>query len=169
MSLKEYLEPWQSPSSAYRSAPFWSWNTKLDPERLCRAIESMHAAGMGGFFMHSRYGLKTAYLSDEWFRCISACVEKARELGMKAYLYDEDRWPSGAAGGLVTRPHPEFRLRILTVTEDSAPASEGDPLGRFEVTLDDAGRMTDYRPAGSGAPRAGTKVLRFSSATPWAP
>ncbi|HAU37358.1 MAG TPA: hypothetical protein DCX07_06525 [Phycisphaerales bacterium] len=163
MSLKEYLESWQSPSSAYRSAPFWSWNSKLDPERLCRAIESMHAAGMGGFFMHSRYGLKTAYLSDEWFRCISACVEKARELGMKAYLYDEDRWPSGAAGGLVTRPHPEFRLRILTVTEDSAPAGEGDPLGRFEVTLDDAGRMTDYRPAGSGTPRAGAKLLRFAS------
>lgn len=67
-----------------------------------RAIESMHAAGMGGGFMHSRNGLKTAYLSDEWFQCVSACIENARELGMKAYLYDEDRWPSGTVGGVGT-------------------------------------------------------------------
>ena len=62
----------------------------------------MHAAGMGGGFMHSRNGLKTAYLSDEWFQCVSACIENARELGMKAYLYDEDRWPSGTVGGVGT-------------------------------------------------------------------
>ena len=77
-NLDDLLATWADPPAEYRSAPFWSWNSRLDPDRLCRAIESMHAAGMGGFFMHSRYGLKTPYLSDEWFECVSACVEKAR-------------------------------------------------------------------------------------------
>ena len=31
---------------------------------------------------------------------------------MLAYLYDEDRWPSGSAGGLVTRNH-KYRIRFL--------------------------------------------------------
>ncbi|HUU60118.1 MAG TPA: hypothetical protein VMZ50_11285, partial [Phycisphaerae bacterium] len=109
----EIREAWVNPPAIYRSAPFWSWNSALDGDRLCRAVESMHQAGMGGFFMHSRYGLKTPYLSREWFHCVAACVEKARELGMKAYLYDEDRWPSGTAGGLVTRENEDYRLQSL--------------------------------------------------------
>ena len=43
-------QAWRDPPSIYRSAPFWSWNDRLVPERLCRQIQAMHAAGMGGFF-----------------------------------------------------------------------------------------------------------------------
>ena len=31
------------------------------------------------------------------------CIE-AKELGMYAWLYDEDRWPSGSCGGAVSLP-----------------------------------------------------------------
>ncbi len=58
---------------------------------------------MGGFFMHSRVGLQTEYLGDKWFDLINACADTAEKLGMEAWLYDEDRWPSGIAGGLVTK------------------------------------------------------------------
>ncbi len=139
-------EEWLDPPSIFRGAPFWSWNSRLDPQRLCRQIEHMHAAGMGGFFMHSRYGLKTPYLSEEWFACVSACIEKARALGMKAYLYDEDRWPSGAAGGLVTRDHPEFAAQLLAVLHAGPPPTGLERLGSFAVRLDEAGRLTQYRP-----------------------
>ena len=156
---------WPKPGSPYRSAPFWSWNAKLDPERLCRAIDSMHAAGMGGFFMHSRYGLKTPYLSDEWFECVSACVERARELDMKAYLYDEDRWPSGAAGGFVTRKHPEFGMVYLLAGPSLAPAEDAERLATFDIVLDADGRMCSYEevedPAQAPEPPAGAVRLGF--------
>ncbi|MFA6133011.1 MAG: glycosyl hydrolase [Phycisphaerae bacterium] len=148
----DLLSAWQNPPSIYRSAPFWSWNDKLVPDRLCRQIQSMHDAGMGGFFMHSRYGLKNEYLSEEWFRCVSACVEKARELGMKAYLYDEDRWPSGAAGGLVTRPHPEFRSAYVTLSAEPAPAEGAQRLASFEIQTASDGKVLAYAPAAEGAP-----------------
>ena len=99
-------------SSKYRAEPFWAWNGKLDPDELRRQIRIMKRMGFGGFFMHSRVGLATPYLSDEWFECIGACVDEAKKLGMEAWLYDEDRWPSGAAGGLVTC-NPEFRMRAV--------------------------------------------------------
>ncbi|MHC4639126.1 MAG: glycosyl hydrolase, partial [Planctomycetota bacterium] len=139
---------WLDPPAIYRPAPFWSWNAKLDPERLCRQIESMDAGGMGGFFMHSRYGLKTEYLGDEWFECISACIEKARQIGMKAYLYDEDRWPSGMAGGDLTRKDKQYRMRYLVAGDPeelkSRLDSPRDRLGLFAVELDKDGLLKSY-------------------------
>ena len=83
----------------YQCIPFWSWNDELDEEGLCKQIEWMNENGVGGFFMHARGGLKTEYLGEKWFDCIKACSEKAEELGMEAYAYDENGWPSGFVGG----------------------------------------------------------------------
>lgn len=102
------------PGSAYRGKPFWAWNGRLEPEELRRQIRLMHRMGLGGFFMHSRVGLATKYLSKEWFDCVRACVDEAKKLGMEAWLYDEDRWPSGAAGGLVTQ-NPKYRAKSLVL------------------------------------------------------
>ena len=83
----------------YKCVPFWSWNDKLNADELVGQVEWMHKNGVGGFFMHARGGLKTEYLGKEWFDCIKACSEKAKELGMEAYAYDENGWPSGFVGG----------------------------------------------------------------------
>ncbi|MCQ2742087.1 MAG: hypothetical protein MJ239_02150 [Bacilli bacterium] len=83
----------------YRPIPFWSWNDELDEKKLTEQIEWMHFSGIGGFFMHARGGLTTPYLGEKWFSCVDACLKKAEELGMEAYAYDENGWPSGFAGG----------------------------------------------------------------------
>jgi hypothetical protein len=106
----------ENPGREFRGAPFWAWNGKLEPEELKRQIRVMKKMGLGGFFMHSRVGLDTPYLSDEWFECVNACIDEAEKLDMNAWLYDEDRWPSGAAGGLVTK-NQEFRARKLVMSE----------------------------------------------------
>ena len=92
-----------NPPAEYRSAPFWSWNDKLDPKEIAWQVRQMKEQGMGGFFMHSREGLETEYLGSEWMECIRAAVEAAQKEGIAAWLYDEDRRPSGAAGGLVSK------------------------------------------------------------------
>lgn len=107
----------ECPTSEYRGAPFWAWNDKLDKNDLLWQIEQFGKMGLGGFHMHVRSGLETPYLSDEFMELIRACVDKAEQKGMKAYLYDEDRWPSGAAGGIVTKNH-EFRQRLVIFTQD---------------------------------------------------
>lgn len=97
----------------YRSAPFWSWNDELDKEELIHQIHEMHKQGMGGFFMHPRGGLVDKYLGDSFMEAVKACVEEAEKLGMKAWLYDEDRFPSGVAGGLVLKDNPEYAARVV--------------------------------------------------------
>jgi len=160
------MNTFKRPGSEFRGAPFWAWNGKLEPDELRRQVRVMHRMGLGGFFMHSRVGLDTPYLSREWFECVEACVDEARKLKMHAWLYDEDRWPSGAAGGLVTKD-PRHRMRSLMVRcfERSAEfAWTRDTLGaavaRLEGTV-----ARDVRPVPRGrrppALAAGETLVAF--------
>ncbi len=150
-----------SPGALYRDTPFWAWNCKLEPEELKRQIRIFKQMGMGGFHMHARTGLDTPYLSPEFMNCVKECVRTAKDLDMLAWLYDEDRWPSGAAGGFVTR-NPEFRARHLLFTPNrrtEAPNPENDNSGRFlaawSVRLDDSGALADYHRIGEDENPAG--------------
>jgi len=99
MDLKSIKARFNDNLVKWKPIPFWSWNDKLDPHELCRQIDWMHKNEIGGFFMHARGGLKTEYLSDEWMQCISKCADYAEKLGMDAWIYDENGWPSGFVGG----------------------------------------------------------------------
>ena len=101
----------------YRTIPFWSWNDKLEPQVLREQIRQMYAAGIGGFFMHARGGLQTEYLSEEWIGCVKACLDEARLLGMEAWLYDENGWPSGFGGGAVNGKGTAYQQKYLRMEE----------------------------------------------------
>ena len=107
------LKKFKNADSEYAQVPFWSWNDKLDKDELKRQIKEMADKGWGGYFIHSRVGLVTGYLSDEWMDCIEECVKEAEKTGTKAWLYDEDKWPSGFAGGAIPRISEEYRDRAL--------------------------------------------------------
>ena len=108
-------ELFKSPTSEYRGTPFWAWNCKLEEEELVRQIDVLKQMGFGGFHMHVRSGMATPYLSDEFMDLVGACVDKAKKEEMLAWLYDEDRWPSGFAGGFVTKD-PQYRIKYLLFT-----------------------------------------------------
>jgi len=151
----------KTPTSEYRGTPFWAWNCNLDREELLWQIEMFKKMGLGGFHMHVRSGLVTPYLSDEFMDLIRACVDKAKDEDMLAWLYDEDRWPSGCAGGIVTR-EKQHRIKYLLFTsksyeEESGKVRDGNEvatavrsgrgnlLGKFDVVLDDNGCLESYR------------------------
>lgn len=147
----------KEPTSEYRGAPFWSWNCELDRDELLRQIDCLNQMGFGGFHMHSRTGMATPYLSDEFLDLVESCVEHARSLGMKAWLYDEDRWPSGSCGGKVTREHPELRQRTLTAElhapEGALGCNEAVRIGApytvavFDVWQNERGEIIRYSTA----------------------
>ena len=142
----------KNPTSEFRGAPFWAWNCALDKAELLWQIEELKKMGYGGFHMHVRQGMATEYLSDEFMDLISSCVDKAKTEKMKAYLYDEDMWPSGFAGGLVTK-NKKFRQRYLlfintpfdSVSYDEAFTS-GEPtlLAVYDISLTKEGNLKSY-------------------------
>ena len=76
----------KNPTSEYRGAPFWAWNSELDEAELLRQIDIFKEMGIGGFHMHVRSGLATKYLSDEYMSLIKSCTEKAKKEDMLAWL-----------------------------------------------------------------------------------
>lgn len=111
--MKDLLQLLRSPETdKYRSIPFWSWNNLLDKEELVRQLEEMKAAGIGGAVLHARLGLRTEYLSEDWFACMAACLEAAGRLDMELWIYDENGWPSGFVGGKLLE-NPDFRAQFL--------------------------------------------------------
>ena len=96
----------------YQNIPFWSWNSKIEEEELVKQIVDMKSVGIGGFIMHARAGLSIEYLGEKWFSCIDACLKKAKELNMEAWIYDENGWPSGFAGGKLLE-NIDFRAQFL--------------------------------------------------------
>lgn len=96
--------------------PFWSWNDKLEKTKLLKQIRDMRDQGYGGFFMHARAGLETEYLSEEWLDCVAACSAEAKKYGMSPWVYDENGWPSGFAGGKLLQ-NKKFREHYLTAKQ----------------------------------------------------
>ena len=134
MNNENRYENFKKPSNIYRGKPFWAWNGDLKEEELKRQIDVMKEMGFGGYFMHSRVGLVTEYLGEEWFRLINACTDYGTEQGMENWIYDEDRWPSGAAGGIATK---EMSNRMKYIRMHVGAVSEGaDVVGIFSCRLD---------------------------------
>ena len=96
-----------NPPAEYRSMPLFVWNGDVNEADLDKHMAEFKAQGIGGVFVHPRPGLITTYLSDRWFAMFRYTVEKAKQLGMQVWIYDEDSYPSGMAGGLVVTEMPE--------------------------------------------------------------
>lgn len=164
----------KNPSNEYRGTPFWSWNGLLQNDRLKKQINCFEEMGFGGFFMHSRRGLETEYLSDEYFKSIKTCIDSAKEKQMNACLYDEDRWPSGFAGGLVTKT-PKYRQRVMCITanENDLPCfefdktkaiEEGKPylIACFDVEFDNDGYLKSYTTISPNSTAKHNKYFAYS-------
>lgn len=164
-------ELFQNPTCEYRGTPFWAWNNKLNMDQLSRQIECLKEMGMGGFHMHSRVGMDVPYLSDDFMALVKGCVEKAESLQMLAWLYDEDRWPSGAAGGLLTK-EKKYRNKNLIVTikdrTDDKPQEEAYETGAnyflaaYDVQINEDGYLGSYRRIGRNEAAVGRKWYAFS-------
>ena len=137
MSLFDMHE-FTSPGRVWRPAVFWAWNGDLSAEELDAQIEYMRDQGLGGFFMHSRSGLETEYMSEAWMDAIRHCQEAARKADMNSWLYDEDRWPSGFAGGVVPAGGDQYRMKCLEAlaidpSEVAGQLAQERTLAVFEV------------------------------------
>lgn len=122
----------ENPTSEYRGAPFWAWNCKLEKETLKKQIGYFKEMGFGGFHMHSRTGMATPYLGEEYMDMVRFCVEEAKAQDMMAWGYDEDRWPSGFGGGFVTKDKRNRSRELLWTKEKREGFLPGRPNGRAE-------------------------------------
>lgn len=118
-----WRQEFENPGVEYRGMPFWAWNCKVSREDIDYILPKMKEMGMGGAYLHCRTGMDLPYLGAEFMEVIRYAHEKATALGLRTGLYDEDRWPSGFAGGLITKEEKN-RARFLVFSPEPLPEQE---------------------------------------------
>ncbi len=133
--------------------PFWFWNGAQEENHITEQLEAMKAGGCRGVVLHSRTGNKTPYLSARWFELFAHACECAKRLGLTVWLYDEDGYPSGNAGGRVQKERPDLRQKNLTFAYE--PTNPDAPcFAAFDATT--------YNQIDEKAVPRGTPALRFT-------
>lgn len=169
--LREEL--FKNPTCEYRGTPFWSWNCKLEENVLRRQIGYLKEMGFGGFHMHSRVGMASTYLGEEFMNNVKACVDEAEKQDMLAWLYDEDKWPSGYAGGFVTK-NPAYRSRYITLTSPDdenlpqfLPKEQAIEEGKayyicsYDIVLNPDGTLGEYKVIDINEKEQGIKKILY--------
>ena len=116
---------------------------------------------MGGFFFHAREGLVTSFLGEEWMKAFEASVDEAEKFGMKAWIYDELRWPSGFAGGIVPALSKKYRAKALVMVVEGRAFEGEDLITAFRCKLDEKGMPTLVEKAEPGEVVNGYLYLNF--------
>ncbi len=123
------------PPREYSSAPLWVWNDMLTEEQIAETMADLAGQKVRQVFVHPRPGLMTPYLSDDWFRLWRVALREAEKLDMNVWIYDENSYPSGFAGGLVPEAMPESRGKGLALQEVRTPAGVDDSaIAVFRLT-----------------------------------
>ncbi len=115
--MNPFLNVFENPQAEHTACPFWFWNGEMLPEEIIRQIGLMFDKGIQSFVIHARVGITIAYLSETWFERCEIAIQEAARLGMKVWLYDEDNWPSGYAGGRVLAQNPDFVAQNLALEQ----------------------------------------------------
>jgi len=125
------------PTAEYSSAPFWVWNDMMTDEIVISTLNDLASQGIRQVFIHPRPGLMTPYLSDEWFRLYKLALDEAKRLGIIVWIYDENSYPSGFAGGYVPELMPESRGMGLTIQREKlSPKWSADIIGIWQPAAD---------------------------------
>lgn len=113
----------ERPSVRYAPMYMWRWNGKMNREETDRQLEEMKRLGIKAFYIlpePKNFRPKTMptlmepeYLTKAYFEEYLYVTQKASEMGMTIWLYDEGGWPSGGACGRVLLEYPEYAKQIL--------------------------------------------------------
>lgn len=156
-----------SPSVDYSTGPLWVWNDMMSEEQVRQTLRDLASQQVMQAFVHPRPGLMTPYLSDEWFAMWKASLDEAKKLGMKIWIYDENSYPSGFAGGYLGEVMPEARgrgLKFEEIEEIALPLGD-DVLGVYRVEGDTVKNVTGE----AAFPKARYVVVTqvYAQPSPW--
>jgi hypothetical protein len=158
------------PPREYSTAPLWVWNDMLTEDQVRLTMRDLAAQHVKQAFIHPRPGLMTPYLSDDWFRLWQVALDEAERLDMNLWIYDENSYPSGFAGGWVPRLMPESRGRGLKFESVKQPANLGDDvLGVYAIAGETSTNVTSLAREGKLPAADRYLIVRLARApdSPW--
>jgi hypothetical protein len=154
MDIASLFEKFSAPPQSYRAIPLLRINDAVDPAQLRWQLESLKTNGFGGIFLlceHMGESGPDRFLSPWWWSVVDQAARMCAEIGLEFWVYDEEDWPSGSAGGQLTEAHPEFRWKYLhaaeTLHQNAGPVrvsiGEGELVAAVAFRMDRAAIVED--------------------------
>ncbi len=166
----EVLALFSNPPREYSSGPLWVWNDLLTEQQIVDTMADLAGQKVRQVFVHPRPGLMTPYLSKDWFRLWKIALREAKKLDMNVWIYDENSYPSGFAGGLVPEAMPESRGRGLVFREEKSPGKlDESTLAVYRLAGDGYENITSQVRAGNefSAGRYLIASIKRADSSPW--
>jgi len=114
----EVATHFQSPPPEYAVTVTWGWDGPVTEEVIIRDLDLAHKRGFRAVTIEAGYDMDNApYLTEGWFKMVQFAVEQAKARGMRVWIIDEGKYPSGFAGGLFSKKRPDLRMMGLGVAE----------------------------------------------------
>jgi hypothetical protein len=162
-----------NPPRQYASAPLWVWNDLLTEQQIRETMRDLAGQKVKQVFVHPRPGLMTPYLSPDWFRLWKVALDEAEQLDMNVWIYDENSYPSGFAGGWVPELMPAARGLGLSLKESrTAPKWSDEVVAVYRLPGAGGGAVENVSAkvkAGEALPNARYVVagLLHAANSPW--
>lgn len=114
------------PPASSRPTILWFWGGTMSEERISRQLTHMREVGVQDVVIFPRENdspMRPVFFSEEWFDRVGFAIEESKQNDMTVWLFNDNFFPSGRAGGFVVEggqvgdrtiePHPELRQQHL--------------------------------------------------------
>lgn len=120
------------PPVEFANHVIWGWEGKMDKKTICNDLDSIKKKGFRAVIFEAGYKLPFKYLSEEWFKAIRTGVLEAKKRGMKVWIIDEGKYPSGFAGGKFSQERPDLRMQALVIG-DTIQIKRGEVMTNHKI------------------------------------
>jgi hypothetical protein len=127
--LKEIAAHFLNPPPENGLVLWWGWDGPVNEEVIRRDLDKIQSFGFRQVMIEAGYGMAAPYLSPGWFELVKIATEQARLRGMRVWVEDEGKYPSGFAGGKFSSERPDLRMQGLVITE-KIDAADGQVVSR---------------------------------------
>jgi hypothetical protein len=113
----EVLARWKSPPPEYGPEPYYGLNGPVTLDVVRHDLDTMHRLGYQAVTVQYGYGAPFAYLSPAYFTFFRGLVDEAKKRKMRVWIVDDAGYPSGFAGGMFSKLHPQLRMQALIAAQ----------------------------------------------------
>ncbi|MBO4659126.1 MAG: glycoside hydrolase [Prevotella sp.] len=112
----------KNPPTEMCSHVILGWDGEIIPEVMGRDLDAIKAKGFRNVIVEPGYHMGIDYLSKDWFGRIRAMADITEWKGMKMWIIDEGKYPSGMAGGKFSKERPDLCMQALIADGDTVKA-----------------------------------------------
>ena len=102
-----------NPPQEFASHVIWGWEGDMDLATIQHDLDSIKTKGFRSVIFEAGYSDSYEYLSEGWFENIRRGVLEAKKRGLKVWIIDEGKYPSGFAGGKFSKERPDLRMKAV--------------------------------------------------------